>query len=99
MDIDIPTTKHPHEIPAGGVISLATMRTFFSELVGLARQKGIKAPITVGSASPRWVTLWEGLGLELTQFHFYNAPGQIDDGRSLPTSAISTLPTFLGEYA
>ena len=99
VDIDIPTTKRPHEIPAGGLISLATMRTFFSELVELARQKGIKAPITVGSASPRWVTLWEGLGLELTQFHFYNAPGQIDDGRSLPTSAISTLPTFLGEYA
>jgi len=60
LDIDIPTIKRPHEIPAGGVISLATMRTFFSELVELARQKGIKAPITVGSASPRWVTLWEG---------------------------------------
>lgn len=81
-DINIPAGKRPPEIKEGGVIALATMKTFFSEIIELYKQKGLegKQLLTIGSASPRWVTLWEDLDLDIAQFHLWNAPGQIDEG-------------------
>lgn len=101
-DINIPAGKRPPEIKEGGIIALATMKTFFSEIIALHKQKGLegKQLLSIGSASPRWVTLWEGLDLDIAQFHFWNGPGQIDEGLQFNfPPPISGIPTFLGEFS
>ena len=101
-DIDIPLGKRPPEINEGGVIAIETMKTFFSEIIELYKQKGLegKQLLTIGSASPRWVTLWEDLDLDISQFHLWNGPGQIDEGLQFDfSSPISGIPTFLGEFS
>jgi len=100
-DIKIPLGKRPPEIKAGGVVDLDTMKTFFSEIIKLYKQKGLeeKQLLTIGSASPQWVTLWEDLDLDIAQFHLWNGPGQIDEGLRFDfPSPISDIPTFLGEF-
>ena len=101
-DLEIPEGKRPPEIKEGGVIALATMKTFFSEIIDLYKQKGLeeKQLITIGSASPQWVTLWEDLDIDIAQFHLWNGPGQIDDGLEFDfPSPISGIPTFVGEFS
>ncbi len=56
---------------------------------------------TVGSATPYWVSQWQGLGLDFYDFHYYptmdwgNPPGT-----GLPTYASLNLdkPCIVGEY-
>ena len=94
--------KRPPEIRQGGVVALDTMKSFFREIRALYEKKGLsgKHLLTVGSASPRWVDLWEDLGLDIAQFHLWNGPGQIDEGLRFdfppPTSKV---PVFLGEFS
>ena len=100
--IDSLEDNRPSEIRKGGVVDLNTMKTFFSEIIDLHKQKGLegKQLLTIGSASPQWVTLWEDLNLDIVQFHLWNGPGQIDDGFSLDSlPPISGVPTFLGEFS
>jgi len=98
-DIVIPSGKRPPEIKTGGVVALNTMKTFFSEIIALYRQKSLNQLLTVGSASPQWVTLWKDLDFDIAQFHLWNGAGQIDDSLlfNFP-SPISEVPTFLGEF-
>ena len=54
----------------------------------------------MGSASPRWITLWAGLNLDLLQFHLWNASGQIDEGVELDfPPRWGDIPTILGEFS
>jgi hypothetical protein len=56
--------------------------------------------LTVGSASPRWVSLWSGLGLDMNQFHLWNGTGQIDEGVVLDFSPpVAGVPTIIGEIS
>lgn len=101
-DIDLPEEKRPSEIRDGGIIELSTMKTFFSEIIELYKQKGLeeKQLLTIGSASPQWVTLWEDLDLDIAQFHLWNGPGQIDEGVRFDfPPPITGVPTFLGEFS
>ena len=101
-DIEIPEGKRPSEIEEGGVISLSTMKIFFSEIITLYKQKASKNEqlITIGSARPRWVTLWKDLEQDIAQFHLWNGPGQIDEGLQLDfDSPIQEIPTFIGEFS
>lgn len=101
-DFDFPEEKRPHEIQEGGVIDLDTMKTFFSKIIDLYKQKGLEGRqlLTIGSASPQWVTLWEDLDLDIAQFHLWNGQGQIDEGLAFDfPSPISGVPTFLGEFS
>jgi len=101
-DINIPPEKRPPEIKKGGVIDLITMKTFFSEIIDLHKRKGLKGKhlLTIGSASARWVTLWQDLDLDIAQFHFWNGPGQIDEELQFNfPPPISGIPTFIGEFS
>lgn len=102
-EITIPPNKRPPEIHPGGVISLETMRTFFSEVIALHKQKrkpGKYPLLTVGSASQRWVSLWSSLELDMAQFHLWNGPGQIDEGLTVPVPPpVAGVPNILGEFS
>ena len=102
-EFTVPPGKRPPEIKPGGVISLETMRTFFSEIIDLHKQKGKpgKHPLlTVGSASPQWVGLWSSLALDMAQSHLWNGPGQMDEGRMVPVPPpVPGVPNILGEFS
>lgn len=101
-DIVMPPGKRPDIINPGGSVSLANMRTFLSEIIALHASKGLTAKqlLTVGSASPRWVGLWSGLGLDLYQFHLWAGTGQIDEGLVLNFAPpVAGKPTFIGEFS
>ena len=100
---EIPDGMRPSEIAAGGVIDLETMKKFFSEIIDLYEEnekcRGHQR-FTVGSASPRWVTLWQDLDLDVIQFHLWNGPGQIDDGLEFDFEPpVNGIPNILGEFS
>lgn len=98
-DIEIPAGRRPPEIRAGGVLTTAAMRTFIAEVTKLLRDSGGRQVVTVGSASPRWLGLWEDL-VEVNQVHWWNGSGQIDEGGALPPAqSIGRKPTFVGEFS
>ena len=98
-DIDIPAGKRPGEIRAGGIISLATMKEFFSEMIELHRQKSTQQLLTIGSASPRWVALWDDVDVDVGQFHWWTATGEIDEQGTLDFPSPVSKPTFIGEFS
>ena len=101
LTINIPQDKRPPEIKDGGVISLDTMKEFFSEIIDLYKQKGLGQQLfTIGSASPQWVTLWQDIDLDIAQFHLWNGQGQIDDGLVLDFAPpIEGIPNIVGEFS
>ena len=102
-EVTVPPGKRPPEIRPGGIVQITTMKTFFSEIIELHRQKrkpGRHPLVMVGSASPRWVAAWHSLPLDMAQFHLWNGPGQIDEGVSVPaTPPVTGVPNILGEFS
>ncbi len=50
--------------------------------------------ITLGSASYSYLDLWDGLGVDWCQFHYYNCDVCVDNGQPLP----ATSECLLGEF-
>ena len=81
----------------GASVSRRQMRAFLGALAGLAHACSDR-PVTVGSASVRWLGLVRGLGLDLYQAHWY----ETTDAPSVLEAPVETLgldrPLLLGEY-
>jgi hypothetical protein len=70
------------------------MRRFISDVVTLAHQL-TPQPVTVGSASARWLSLVEGLDLDFYQVHWYD---HVDGDRPPDTPLALDKPVMLGEF-
>jgi hypothetical protein len=73
-----------------------TMRSFIRDVTSLAHDMTTQ-PVTVGSASARWLPLVQGVGLDFFQVHWYDRVA-----RHVAPQAVSTLdadrPVVLGEF-
>jgi hypothetical protein len=96
-DVPLPPNARPHELPPGGAVTLQQMRSFLQGIAEFIRghPSSGTTPITLGSASDRFLALWNGLGIDLCQFHLYNCKGCLDEGRGLPP----VHQCLLGEFA
>lgn len=72
------------------------MRRLIADVTTLAHRTSAH-PVTVGSASARWLPLVGGLGLDFYQVHWYD---KVEGGRPPETLAVSSLdrPVMLGEF-
>ena len=70
------------------------MRQFINDVAGLAHEL-TPHPVTVGSASARWLGLVEGLDLDFYQVHWYD---HIDGDRPPDISPALQKPVMLGEF-
>lgn len=81
----------------GTAVTRADMRAFIGDTCALIRERTRQAA-TVGSASTRWLSLVEGLGLDVYQAHWYD---QVDP-RAPFDRAVDALsldrPILLGEF-
>jgi hypothetical protein len=72
------------------------MRSFIRDVTSLAHDMTTQ-PVTVGSASARWLPLVQGVGLDFFQVHWYDRVA-----RHVAPQAVSTLdadrPVVLGEF-
>lgn len=77
-------------------VGRTAMRALIADVAALAHRL-TPHPVTVGSASVRWLPLVEGLDLDFYQVHWYD---RIDDARpprTLPVGSLG-LPVMLGEF-
>ena len=83
----------PHQV------KIAEMQQFVSEIVQAIHADSDR-PVTVGSASPRYLKYWRKVGLDLYQYHFYPKL----EGRLFPSIEYSHTalgldkPLILGEF-
>ena len=83
----------PHQV------KIAEMQLFVSEIVQAIHADSDR-PVTVGSASPRYIKYWRKVGLDLYQYHFYPRI----EGRLYPSVEYSHTalgldkPLILGEF-
>jgi hypothetical protein len=85
--------------PASDLVTIAEMQEFVqacaATIHGLTSQK-----VTVGSSRRRWVSYWQGLGLDLYQFRWYD--GDASEEAFPWASAVSLgldRPCFVGEVS
>jgi len=80
-------------------VKIAEMQQFVSEIAE-AIHADSNRPVTVGSASPKYVKYWRNVGLDLYQYHYYPKL----EGRLYPSGLYSVLglnldkPLILGEF-
>ncbi len=92
--IDDPSTKPISDLKP---VSLDTMQSFVSETVNLIHQNTGQS-VTVGSASRNWWKLWEHMGLDICQFHYYDSLEK-DSPIDFPYTKMATnLPCIFGEF-
>jgi hypothetical protein len=94
---DVPLASRPPELPPSGAVSLREMRFFVHRIAAFIQRRsgGGSAPVTLGTASGRFLALWNDLGLDLCELHLYNCQGCLDEGRALPPAG----SCLLGEFA
>ena len=59
------------EVPAINAVSIQEMQNFVRACGKMIHQKS-SHKVTVGSARRKWLHYWQGLGLDLYQFHWYD---------------------------
>jgi hypothetical protein len=80
-------------------VKTAEMQLFVKEIVQAIHASSDR-PVTVGSASPRYLKYWRNVGLDLYQYHFYPSV----EGRLYPSAEHSHTalgldkPLILGEF-
>jgi hypothetical protein len=73
------------------------MRTFLSEAAAVFRACATQ-PLTVGLASARWLSLVEGLDLDLLQVHWYESLDPVTALARPADSLVLGRPLLLGEF-
>jgi hypothetical protein len=79
-------------------LSHRRMRGFLAELAGVFRRHASQ-PLTVGSASARWLALVDGLDLDFHQVHWYESLDCLDTLRRPRHPSRTRPPLLLGEFA
>ncbi len=85
----------------GANVSTPTMQTFIQRCATTIHSDGGGIAATVGSAQPMWVHLWQGLGLDFYEVHYYpGMDGSGEAGGGLPLCASLNLdkPCIVGEF-
>ena len=85
----------------GANVDTPTMQTFVQRCAATIHANGGGIPATVGSAQPMWVHLWQNLGLDFYEVHYYpGMDGSGDPGSGLPPCAALNLdkPCIVGEF-
>lgn len=78
-------------------VSATQMRAFLAALADVFGTSG--RPLTVGLASARWLSLVEGLDLDLHQVHWYAAVDSLETLRRPRRPRRGQPPLLLGEFA
>lgn len=94
---DLDLASRPREIPPAGAVTATEFQDFVTAVARAIRDHAATGDplVTVGSASFRYLDLWQETGADLCQFHFYNCPDCIDAGMSLPHDG----ECLIGEFA
>ncbi len=97
-DLELPPgITRPPELPPEGAAMIGEMQAFVEGIADFIHDHPTTedAWVTLGSASGRYLDLWDDTGLDLCQFHLYNCDGCLDQGFALP----SVHECLLGEFA
>jgi hypothetical protein len=78
-------------------VSLGEMRAFIAACATLVHRHSTHQ-VTVGSARQKWLTWWQGLGLDFYQFHWYDHFGNEEAFPWRPASNLGLdKPCLIGE--
>ena len=84
----------------GANVDTPTMQRFVGQSAQAIHSADASAWVTVGSAQPGWVHLWQNLGLDFYQIHYYANADTNGPGSGLPSCASLKLdkPCIVGEF-
>jgi hypothetical protein len=78
-------------------VARRVMRAFLTEAAAVFRARATQ-PLTVGLASTRWLSLVEGLPLDLAQVHWYESLDPVTALARPAESLVAGHPLLLGEF-
>jgi hypothetical protein len=81
----------------GNSVGRQAMRAFIGD-VAAAVHASAQQPVTVGSASARWIDLVQGLGLDFYQVHWYDAIDDFEQLRRPVREWLDEGAVLLGEF-